>query len=204
MEDNRTLYEKNVQDRTYFRYLIGLIVRWKQNIKYARARKIAKKRGASIGEGVIMSITLAKRVNKNFTVGNHTSIHTCNFSSFRFPLKIGNNTIIGNNVKFVMGSHNINSTNWENYRPNDGLEVDDYVWLCPDCVILPSCRHIGYGAVIGANAVVAKDVPPMAVVAGNPAQIIKQRKIVHKDLVVESLLGGDYTIYKRTRKARYK
>lgn len=35
MLDNRTLYEKNVQDRNQLRYLIGLIVRWKQNFKYA-------------------------------------------------------------------------------------------------------------------------------------------------------------------------
>lgn len=36
MKDNRTLYEKNVQDRNLLHYLIGLIVRWKQNFKYAR------------------------------------------------------------------------------------------------------------------------------------------------------------------------
>ena len=46
MLDNRTLYEKNVQDRNQLRYLIGLIVRWKQNFKYARARRIARKRGS--------------------------------------------------------------------------------------------------------------------------------------------------------------
>lgn len=61
MKDNRTLYEKNVQDRNLLHYLIGLIVRWKQNFKYARARRIARKRGATIGEGVIMSLKLAKK-----------------------------------------------------------------------------------------------------------------------------------------------
>lgn len=76
MLDNRTLYEKNVQDRNQLRYLIGLIVRWKQNFKYARARRIARKRGATIGEGVIMPISLAKRANSNLTIGNHSSIQT--------------------------------------------------------------------------------------------------------------------------------
>lgn len=71
MQDNRTLYEKKVQDRSQLRYFIGLIVRWKQNFKYARARRIARKRGAIIGEGVIMPISLAKKVNKNVTIGNH-------------------------------------------------------------------------------------------------------------------------------------
>lgn len=202
MKDNRTLYEKNVQDRSTFRYIIGLIVRWKQNFKYVRATRIARKRGANIGEGVTMPISLAKRLNKNVTIGNHVSILTNNFSSFTYPIKIGNNVIIGGNAKIVMGSHNIDSTNWENYRPNEGLVIEDYVWLCPDSVILPSCKNIGYGAVIGANSVVVKDVPSMAVISGNPAKIIRERKQVHSDLVVESLLGGDYKTYKRTRKNR--
>lgn len=86
MKDNRTLYEKNVQDRNLLHYLIGLIVRWKQNFKYARARRIARKRGATIGEGVIMPISLAKKVNKNVTIGNHVSIHSDNFLLFDIQL----------------------------------------------------------------------------------------------------------------------
>lgn len=200
MQDNRTLYERNVQDRSTLRYIIGLIVRWKQNFKYEKARRIARKRGAKIGEGVIMSIDLARKVNKNLTIGNHTSIQTNNFSSFRYPVKIGNNVIIGSDVKIVMGSHNIDSPNWEHIRSNKGLVIEDYVWLCPDSVILPSCKKIGYGAVIGANAVVVKDVDTMSVVSGNPAKEFKKRKCVHSDLIVESLLGGDYDIYRKTRK----
>ena len=67
-------------------------------------------------------------------------------------------------------------------------------------LILPSCRKIGYGAVIGSGSVVVKNVEPMSVVSGNPAKEFKKRKCVHTDLVVESLLGGDYYVYKQTRK----
>ena len=70
-------------------------------------------------------------------------------SSFRYPIKIGNNVIIGSNVKFVMGSHNIDSPNWEHCRHNSGLTIEDYVWLAPDSVILPSCTTIAYGTVVG-------------------------------------------------------
>ena len=48
------------------------------------------------------------------------------------------------------------------------------VWIGQNATILPGV-HIGDGAVIGANAVVAKDVPPYAVVVGNPAVIKKYR-----------------------------
>lgn len=66
-------------------------------------------------------------------------------------------------------------------------------------LILPSCRHIGKGAVIGRGAVVSKDVPTMAVVSGNPAVVLKHRKTVHEGLVVESLRGGDLELYIKRR-----
>ena len=52
--------------------------------------------------------------------------------------------------------------------------VGNDVWVGQKATILPGV-HIGDGAIIGANAVVAKDVPPYAVVAGNPAVIKKYR-----------------------------
>jgi virginiamycin A acetyltransferase len=48
------------------------------------------------------------------------------------------------------------------------------VWIGHGAVILPGVR-VGSGAVIGAGAVVARDVPPYAVVAGNPARVVRMR-----------------------------
>lgn len=50
------------------------------------------------------------------------------------------------------------------------------VWVGDKATILPNVR-IGDGAVIAANAVVTKDVPPYSIVAGNPAKVIKQNII---------------------------
>lgn len=66
-----------------------------------------------------------------------------------------------------------------------------------------SCRNISYGSVIGSGSVVVKNTDPMSVVGGNPAKELKKRKCVHSNLIVESLLGGDYDIYKKTRKKRH-
>ena len=57
------------------------------------------------------------------------------------------------------------------------------------------------GGVISRGSVVVKDVESMSVVGGNPAKEFKKRKCVHKNLVVESLLGGDYYTYKKTRRS---
>jgi virginiamycin A acetyltransferase len=48
------------------------------------------------------------------------------------------------------------------------------VWIGRDAVLLADCE-IGDGAIVGAFAVVAKDVPPYAVVVGNPATVMKYR-----------------------------
>lgn len=197
MKDHRSLYEINVQDRSKFRYFMGLIVRWKQNLKYERARKIARKRGADIGEGVIMSIEFAKLANRNLTIGNHTSIQT-NRIDLRSPVTIGSHVIIGSGVEIITTSHQIDSPDWE--HKHYGIQIDDYVWIATNALVLPSCRSVAYGAVIGAGSVVVKNVEAMAVMSGNPAQIIKYRKQVHADLIVESLLGGDYMMYKKVRK----
>lgn len=80
--------------------------------------------------------------------------------------------------------------------------VEYYAWILTKILVLPSCRHIGYGAVVSSGSVVVKDVETMSVVSGNPAKGIKKRKCTHSNLVVESLLGGDYDIYKHTRKSK--
>ena len=59
-------------------------------------------------------------------------------------------------------------------RKNSVTEIGCDVWIGDGAVILPGL-HIGHGAVIGANAVVTRDVPPYAVVGGVPARIIKHR-----------------------------
>lgn len=58
------------------------------------------------------------------------------------------------------------------------------------------------GGVISSGSVVVKDVESMSVVGGNPAKEFKRRQCVHSNLVVESLLGGDYRTYRATRKKK--
>lgn len=193
-----TNYEKDIKGRSTFRYILGLIARWKQHFKYDKAVRIARKRGASIGENVVMPLSLARKANSNLKIGDHVSIQTDKID-LRNPVTIGNHVIIGSETEIITTSHNIDSEEWE--HKHYGLTIEDYVWIPTRVMILPSCRKIQYGGVISSGSVVVKDVESMSVVGGNPAKEFKKRKCVHKNLVVESLLGGDYYTYKKIRKS---
>lgn len=54
--------------------------------------------------------------------------------------------------------------------------IDDFVWLGNDVTISGNV-HIGEGAIVAIGSVVVKDVPPYAIVGGNPAKILKYRNI---------------------------
>lgn len=55
------------------------------------------------------------------------------------------------------------------------LDIGSDAWLGHNAVITSAVRSIGDGAVIGAGAVVFKDVPPYAVVVGNPGRVVRYR-----------------------------
>lgn len=124
------------------------------------------------------------------SVGNGT-YGTINIKYFSNPderLKIGNFVSIADNVLFILGgNHRIDClTNYPVYskyvsnNPRyDSLTkgpviVEDEVWIGTNVTVLSGIR-IGKGAIIGAGAVVTKDIPPYAFAAGNPARIINYR-----------------------------
>ncbi len=55
------------------------------------------------------------------------------------------------------------------------LRIGNDVWIGENAVILSSCTEIGDGAVIGAGAVLSRDIPPYAVALGNPARVVRHR-----------------------------
>jgi acetyltransferase-like isoleucine patch superfamily enzyme len=67
------------------------------------------------------------------------------------------------------------------------LTIGSDVFIGHNAILLPTVKTIGHGAIIGAGAVVHKDIPPYAVVVGNPARIVRYRfsKPTIDDLLAE-------------------
>ena len=84
---------------------------------------------------------------------------------------IGNGVRIGRNVSIRdwNGPHVIINEHYVNHAP---VHIEDHVWLCSGCTIMPGVT-IGKGSVVAANATVTKDVPPYSLVGGSPAKILK-------------------------------
>lgn len=133
-------YYRDVLQRSKFHYLKGLLIRWKNNRKYAKAIRIARKNGASIGNDVVMPLSLAQRANQNLKIGNHVSIQSDKID-LRSPVTIGDYVIIGQNTEIITTSHNVDSAEWE--HKYYGIVIEDYVWLPTKVLVLPSCRRIG-------------------------------------------------------------
>jgi virginiamycin A acetyltransferase len=117
-------------------------------------------------------------------------------------LKIGKFCMIASDVTFIMNGANhltegissypfaVFGGDWANAMdgktyPNRGdIVVGNDVWLGYKSVVMSGVK-IGDGAIIGAYSVVTKDVPPYAIVGGNPAKIIRKR---FSDFDIERLL----------------
>ena len=115
---------------------------------------------------------------RDFRVGNEIGIGV-NFKSLNRIVKIGNYLMMAEDVLFLGGGHKYDRLDipmcHQNAEPKTPLEIEDDVWIGARAMILPGCKHIGKGVIIGAGAVVTKDIPDYAIVGGNPAKILKYR-----------------------------
>lgn len=114
-------------------------------------------------------------------IGNNSQIGP-NFAMCHSNLVIDNDVMMGQNVLIIGGTHQFERTdipmNHQGANPKTSHVIGDDVWIGNRITILPNVRRIGNGAILGACAVITKDVPEYAIVAGNPAKIIRYRKLI--------------------------
>jgi maltose O-acetyltransferase len=96
----------------------------------------------------------------------------CLLDGRKFQIRIGHDTSIGPNATILTLGHDPHSADFAD-RGGD-VVIGDRVWIGYGAIILPGVK-LGEGAVVGAGAVVTKDVDPFAIVAGNPARKIGER-----------------------------
>lgn len=136
--------------------------------------------------------------------GNHSygDLHIISYGEDNEALSIGHYVSIANDVWFLLGG-NHHYKRFTNYPfrakfldsfyietwSKGKIIIGDDVWIGTGAFILPGV-HIGQGSIIGAKAVVTTDVPPYAVVVGNPARVVKFR---FSDSIISKLLRIDFS-----------
>lgn len=80
---------------------------------------------------------------------------------------------IGDNVRISSGSYILGHTGLQPLKEGQETALEDNVTVFVNAVVLPGVR-VGRNSIVGAGAVVARDVPPNALVMGNPARVVKQ------------------------------
>jgi maltose O-acetyltransferase len=126
--------------------------------------------GASFGPG--NSVFLGDRSELGINCELYGEVH------------IGNCVMMGPQVVVWTTNHRFDRVDIPMVDQGNGqmrpVVIGDDVWIGTRAIILPGVR-IGQGAVVGAGAVVSKDVPSWAVVVGNPAKVVRLRKQISAD-----------------------
>ncbi|WP_313386845.1 acyltransferase [Chishuiella sp.] len=118
---------------------------------------------------------------KNLLFKGSCYIGKCANWSIRGKIIIGDNVIFGPYSVLWTYNHNYDSDNYIPYGPKNediisDIIIEDNVWLGRSVTILGGVK-IGEGAIIGANSIVVKDIPPYSIAVGNPAKVVKRRNI---------------------------
>jgi len=133
--------------------------------------------GIKIGKGSTIHMKARFYDPRNIVIGEDTIIGEGAVLDGRDKLLIGNHVDIATDVMIYNSQHDVNQENF--VATNESVKIEDYVFIGPRAIILAGVT-IGRGAIVGAGAVVTKDVPPYAIVGGVPAKIIGERR--NKDL----------------------
>lgn len=160
------------------RKIYSLVVKFKNGLVRFIHTTIAKHTVAQYGIG--LRVNHRSRLNHNTVLGNN-----CNFNGMEIvgggKVVIGNNFHSGAECMIITSNHNFDGGTalpYDNTYVNKTVVIEDNVWF-GNRIIVTGNITIGEGAIIAAGAVVCKDVPPLAVVGGNPAKVIKFRDKDH-------------------------
>lgn len=128
----------------------------------------------SVGAGVDIRPPLYVDFGSRITIGPGSMANFGLVALDVAPITIGSDVLLGPGVQLLTPTHPVDPelrrAKWEGAEP---IVLEDNVWLGGGVIVLPGVT-IGENTVVGAGAVVAKDLPPNVVAVGNPARIVRR------------------------------
>ena len=158
--------------------LLRKIVRLGRKVRSFYYTLLAKQKMSSYGK--CLKVNGKSRFGKSLSVGDY-----CNVNGMRATgggkITIGNYFHSGIQCMIISENHNYEGSKIpydDSSSVLKSIEIGDFVWFGNRVTVVGNVK-IGEGAIIGAGSVVTKDVPPLAIVGGNPARVIKYRDKDH-------------------------
>lgn len=144
---------------------------WAQNPE-AAAPLLAELLG-SMGEGTVIRPPIHVDYGKYISVGARTFINY-NFTALDVaPITIGDDVQIGPNVQLLTPTHPLAAgPRRDKLEAAKPITIGNNVWLGGGVIVLPGVS-IGENTVVGAGAVVTRDLPANVVAVGNPARVVR-------------------------------
>ena len=129
----------------------------------------------ALDDGVVLLASGPPRIDK-LHIGRGTYVNRYTIFDAHEHLHIGTNVMIGPHCYLTDADHGTDPSSSVKSQPmcHRPIDVEDEVWIGAHATILPGVR-LGRGAIVAAGAVVTRDVPPLAIVAGIPAKILRFR-----------------------------
>lgn len=142
---------------------------------YVRVMGVDIAPGAAVQLGCYLWSYGPRSNRRNGTsIGARTIVNRGCCLDVRSGLRIGDDVSISPEVAILTTQHDLNHRDFA--LQGRAVTIEDHVWIGMRAMVLPGVT-IGRGAVVAAGAVVTKDVAPLEIVAGVPAQIIGRRSI---------------------------
>lgn len=148
---------------------------------FAWRRWVLRLFGAKIGQHVHVYPSARIYHPWNLTVGDWSAIGEEVLVYNLGHIKVGQRVTVSHRAQLCAGTHDHTRVDFPLLK--QPIEIGDQAWICAAAFVGPGV-HVGHGAVVGAAAVVTKDVPGWSIVAGNPARQIAKRQL---SLPTESL-----------------
>ena len=133
--------------------------------------------GAKIGRGVQVMPSVKIWAPWNLTFGAYATVsHGVDLYGVD-RIEIGANATVSQRAFLCTASHQIDHPNMP--LTTAPIKISDGAWVCAEAYIHPGVT-VGIDAVVGVRSVVFRDVPDRQVVGGNPAKVIRERKVERK------------------------
>lgn len=169
-----TKYRSSEQLRRVIWGLVTPLFRFSPRICFGWRRFLLRLFGAKVGCQTHIYNSAIIYMPWNLTIGDQSSIGEWALIYNLGPITIGNRTTISQRVHLCAGTHDYTDPALPLLKPP--IVIKDQAWICADAFVGPNVT-VGEGAIVGARAVVSKDVEPWAIMAGNPAKFIRRREL---------------------------